>query len=383
MLNMCGGFAGSASARAAGPPAISAGAAILIEADTGALIYGDHQSQRRAIASTTKLMTAYVTLTHSSPERILVVQPYTPAPEETVAGLVAGQRLSVRELLEAMLLPSAGDAANTLAVDLGNSVAHFVGWMNTDARALGLRSTHYSTPVGLDTPGNYSTAADLAHLARVLMRDPIFARIVDLPSARLGDGQTLLNRNDLVGRFGYMVGVKTGHTAAAGYCLVGAARARGATVISVVLGESGEAARDRDTLVLLRYGLESCRRSRVITPGRVYASVPVQGEAGQRLALVAAHPLAVIVRSGTRLDVYARGLPAAVSPSPAPGTPLGEVVVRENGRIVAHEALVAHGLLHTPAQTAGVQMLTSFRRAFPRGGSWIVRPLGETQSRWG
>lgn len=338
---VCAPVCSDASSLALTPrtPALGAPGAIVIEADTGAVIYSYRSTQRRAIASTTKLMSAYVTLEHAQPDRVLTVQPYTPAPEETVAGLRAGQRLSVSELLKAMLLPSAGDAANTLAVDLGGSVGRFVDWMNASARRLHLHDTHYSTPVGLDTPGNYSTAADLARLTRVLMRNPTFAQIVDLPSARLHDGQPLVNRNDLVGRFGYVTGVKTGHTAQAGYCLVGAASEGGVKLISVVLGDGSESARDSDTLSLLHYGFELYRRSQPVSGGRVYARVAISGGGGKRLALVAEHTVRLILRRGSSLKVYLKGVPAAVRGPLRAHSHLGEVVVRENGRIVAEVAL--------------------------------------------
>jgi serine-type D-Ala-D-Ala carboxypeptidase (penicillin-binding protein 5/6) len=245
---------------------VSAPAAIVIEAradgrsDDDAVLYGRAFDQRRAIASTTKMMTALVAIEHAPPDRVLTEQPYTPAPEETTAGLPVGLHLTVRELLEAMLLPSGGDAAHTLAVDLAGSTERFVGWMNADARRLGLRHTHYSTPVGLDTPGNYSSAADLARLAVALLRNPTLADVVDERSAVLADGQTMVNRNDLLRDYPWVIGVKTGHTTDAGYCLVGAARHGDDLVIGVALGDPSEAARDADTLALLRYGLSHLRR---------------------------------------------------------------------------------------------------------------------------
>jgi D-alanyl-D-alanine carboxypeptidase (penicillin-binding protein 5/6) len=248
-------------------PSVSAPAAIVLEAradgrasDSVAVLYARNSDQQRAIASTTKTMTALVAIEHASPNRVLTEQPYTPAPEETTAGLPAGLHLTVRELLQAMLLPSGGDAAHTLAVDLAGSTERFVGWMNAAARHLGLRRTHYSTPVGLDTPGNYSSAANLARLAVALMRNPTIADVVDERSAVLADGQTMVNRNDLVGTYPWVIGVKTGHTADAGYCLVGAARRGEDLIVSVALGDSSEGTRDADTLALLRYGLGHLRR---------------------------------------------------------------------------------------------------------------------------
>jgi serine-type D-Ala-D-Ala carboxypeptidase (penicillin-binding protein 5/6) len=260
-------------AGATGRPVIAADAAIVTQTDaddvvdnTDTVLYSHDAEERRAIASTTKMMTAYVAITHASSGRVLTVQPYTPAPGETVAGLVPGQRLTVRDLLKAMLLPSGGDAAHTLAVDLAGSTARFVDWMNNAARRLRLGATHYATPVGLDTPGNYSTAEDLARLAMVLMRNSTIAGVVGLHSARLSDGQLMINHNDLVGRYPFVIGVKTGHTADAGYCLVGAARHGGSLVLSVVLGDPSEATRDADTLTLLRYGLGHLRPVEPLPP---------------------------------------------------------------------------------------------------------------------
>jgi D-alanyl-D-alanine carboxypeptidase (penicillin-binding protein 5/6) len=258
---------------------ISAGAAIVLQGDSDSVVsdsdkvlYARSPYERRAIASTTKMMTAYVAITHASPGHVLTVQPYTASPGETVAGLVPGQRLTVRDLLKAMLLPSGGDAAHTLAVDLAGSTSRFVGWMNAAAGRLRMRHTHYSTPVGLDTPGNYSSVSDLARLAMVLMRNQTIAGVVGEHSARLTDGQVVINHNDLVGRYPFVVGVKTGHTSAAGYCLVGAARRGDSVVISVVLGDSSEGTRDQDTLTLLRYGLAHLRPVEPLPPSRL--SVP-------------------------------------------------------------------------------------------------------------
>ena len=163
-------------------------------------------------------------------------------------------------MLRAMLLPSGNNVAYSLAVDVGGSTRNFVSLMNAWAAVLGLGRTHFTTPIGLDTPGgNYSTAIDLARLTRVLLRDPLVSAIVGQSRARLADGVVVGNRNDLVGAYPWVVGVKTGSTAAAGECLVAAASLNGVHLISVVLGAPSAAARDADTLALLRYGLSLFR----------------------------------------------------------------------------------------------------------------------------
>src|SRR5262249_53564179 len=143
-----------------------------------------------AIASTTKLMTALLTLEHAPLDKTFTQNDYYPAATDSQIGLVPGERMTVRDLLLALLLPSADDAAEDLAYHVGHhSLARFVGMMNARARALGLRHTHYSTPSGLDTPGNYSTAADLVKLANYdLKTQPFFRHAVAMHSAVLRTG---------------------------------------------------------------------------------------------------------------------------------------------------------------------------------------------------
>src|SRR3954471_2850273 len=219
-------LAGAPAARA-GPPAIGAPSAIVIDARTGERLWARNADDSRAIASTTKLMTAMVTLQRTAPRDVFAMPPYPVSVAESRLGLRTGERMTVHDLLRAMMLPSANDAAYDLAVNIAGSKAAFVRMMNAQARRLGLTGTHYSTPVGLDDPRNYSTAYDLAKLAAYDLRNKTFARIVNLPSARLSSGahrRIVVNRNTLVRRYGFVDGVKTGHTVRAGYVLVGAAR---------------------------------------------------------------------------------------------------------------------------------------------------------------
>jgi D-alanyl-D-alanine carboxypeptidase (penicillin-binding protein 5/6) len=321
---------GRPAARLAAPPALEAAESLLVESDTGQTVYS-HLAQREvAIASTTKMMTAYVTLQHeASLRKLLVEQDYDAGYGESLAGFVPGVHYTVKAMLEGMLLPSGNDAAYSLAVDVGGSVPAFVAEMNADAKALGLTETHYATPVGLDTPGNYSSARDLAKLAGVLMGDPAFARIVREPSATVRGGIYLRNRNALVGAYPFVVGVKTGHTGDAGWCLVGAASLHGVHLISVVLGDPTEQQSFDDTLALLRYGLSLYHRAVVAVAGRTYATVAVAG--GGEEPLVAEQAGSVVVEHGARFVVTITGVPAQIQgPLPA-GTQEGEIVVTVNG----------------------------------------------------
>jgi D-alanyl-D-alanine carboxypeptidase (penicillin-binding protein 5/6) len=330
-------------------PGVGGRAAYLLERDTGAVVYSSNAHERLSIASTTKMMTALVAVSHSSIDRIVTVQPYAAGAGETVAGLVPGERLSVGDLIKAMLLPSGGDAAHSLAIDVGGSIDRFVGLMNARARAMHLRDTHYATPVGLDTIGNYSSAADLARIGAAVMADPFLSRTVGLRGARLGDGRTVPNRNDLVGSYGFVNGVKTGHTSGAGFCLVGSGSRDGANLISVVLGESSMSAADADTVSLLRYGLALYHGSRAVVAGRIYARLAVVGAPALRVDLVTKRSLSLVVRRGSHLSVYVTGVPLRVSGPLAPGTRLGEVDVRIAGRLVGRVPLVNRTAVPGPA----------------------------------
>jgi D-alanyl-D-alanine carboxypeptidase (penicillin-binding protein 5/6) len=207
--------------------------------------------------------------------------------------------------------------------------------MNAHARDLGLDNTHYSTPIGLDDSGNYSTAADLARLAARLIQNPTLARIVNMPAARLHTGsheRRVINRNDLVGRYGFIDGVKTGHTNGAGYVLVGAAHGNGARVVSVVLGTPSIAARDADSLALLRYGVAQFRRVRPVVKGRTYARARVRYYDGQTVRLVAASDAAFTVRRGRPVRTRVMAPSEVEGPLPA-GKRVGTVQVLVRGRV--------------------------------------------------
>ena len=350
-LLVCAGASAHARTEVEAPP-VSAAEALLVESDTGATVYARNAGREVAIASVTKMMTAYVTLEREPLARRLVEQPYDAGPGESIAGLVPGRHYSVRQMLEGMLLPSGNDVAYSLAIDVGGSMPHFLAEMNAAAAALHLGDTHFATPIGLDTPGNYSTARDLARLAEILLRDRAFARIVRKPVAYLPGGIVVRNRDTLLGVYPFVVGVKEGHTSDAGWCFVGAASRHGVHLVSVVLGEQSESSEFADTVALLSYGLSLYHRVRFAIPGHVYATVPANG-ATQQVALVVASPAALVLRRGVHLDVTLSGVPAQLDGPVAAGTHEGEIVVSVAGREALHVPLVTRDALPAPAGATG------------------------------
>jgi D-alanyl-D-alanine carboxypeptidase (penicillin-binding protein 5/6) len=341
LANASAGAAAPSRTERVAPPVLQAREAILVETDTGTTVFARRAQAEVPIASTTKMMTAYVTLEHEQLDHVFVEQPYSPAPGESLAGLTPGAHYSVADLLRAMLLPSGGDAAHTLAVDVGGgSLRHFLKLMNAAAKQLMMGDTHYTTPVGLDTPGNYSTATDLARLAQALLRFPFVAKIVSEPRAQLHSGLVVTNRNDLVGEYPFVVGVKTGHTDDAGYCLVGAASWHGVHLVSVVLGDGSIAQRDADTLALLRYGLRLYHDVPVAVGGRSYADVAVDGSSGQHVALVASRSAKLVASRATKVTVAVTGVPSQLQGPLAEGTTVGSLAASEDGRVVLSVPLV-------------------------------------------
>jgi D-alanyl-D-alanine carboxypeptidase (penicillin-binding protein 5/6) len=314
------------------PPTLSAREWILLDADDHARLAGHDVTTSRAMASTTKLMTAYLALHQLPLAKLLTAPPYSPIPGESLLGLRAGERMSVRDLLYGLLLPSGNDAALTLADGVAGSERAFVGEMNQEAQLLGLRDTSYANPIGLDAPGNYTSPQDLADLTLALRRDELFRRIVDTPRITLETGdhpRTITNHNTLLLSHPWISGAKTGYTPQAGTVLVTTGTRKGVTLLSVVMGEPTEASRDRDSLALLDYGFSLYRRTDAVRRGERVGSADVPN-AGERLPLVAGAPVQATVRHGQSVDVGLRA-PAAVEAPIRRGQRLGTATVTVDG----------------------------------------------------
>jgi D-alanyl-D-alanine carboxypeptidase (penicillin-binding protein 5/6) len=321
-------------AAVAAPPRLSADSAILVQPDTEDVTYRDHATTRRPIASTTKLMTALVTLENADLGDTVTAVDYDASPVESLMGIHKGDRLTIRDLMRGLLLASGNDAATTLAVRVGGTEKHFVEMMNERARELGLDNTHYANPVGLDAPDNYSTAEDLAKLALVLLQNRFFAQTVDRRSATVkidGERHTLINRNTLVRTVPWMNGVKTGHTSVAGYILVGSARRHGIRLVSAVLGTPSESARDADTLALMKWGLRRYKRATPMKRDQAVGRVKLDFR-DETVPVVAGDRVQAVMRRGQKATVRVTGVPAELSGAHDKGEKLGTITVTAGGR---------------------------------------------------
>lgn len=213
----------------------SAAAFVVMDADTGTVLYAQNAEKRHLIASTTKIMTALVVLETCDLDAVMTVPPEVQGVEGSSMYLRAGEELTARELLYGLMLHSGNDAATALAILCAGSEPAFVELMNETARALGLEQTRFANPHGLDDENNYSTAGDLAELTRYALRNETFARIVSTKAITAAGGRALKNHNKLLWHMEGCVGVKTGYTKAAGRVLVSAAKRNGRTLICVTI----------------------------------------------------------------------------------------------------------------------------------------------------
>ena len=225
------------AANGAKQPAVSARRCLVMDAGSGAVLYEKNADERSLIASTTKIMTGWLACQLVNLDAEYEIPAEAVGVEGSSIYLQAGERLSGEDLLRGMLLHSGNDAATALAIAACGSEAAFVEEMNLTAQDLGLSSTHFANPHGLDDEGNYSTARDLARLTAFALCDPNFRAAVSTRTAVIGGGRALTNHNKLLWRVEGCIGVKTGYTQAAGRILVSAAERGGRTIIIVTIDD--------------------------------------------------------------------------------------------------------------------------------------------------
>lgn len=251
-------------------------AAILINADTGEVIYEHNADERLPMASTTKIMTALLLCENGDLEKEITVTAEMLRVEGSSMGLLAGDKVTLGDLLYGMMLASGNDAANVTAYVLGGTVDAFAKQMNEKAREIGMNNTNFVTPSGLDDEEHYSTARDMATLARYALQNETFAKAVACEKAVLNYGnppyrRSLTNHNKLLGSFEGAIGVKTGFTKKSGRCLVSAAERDGKRVIAVTLKDPDDW---QDHKQMLQYGL-SVIKTTEIAPLKTDYSLPV------------------------------------------------------------------------------------------------------------
>lgn len=353
------------TAAAAGPGDLSAVSAVLIEAETGTVLYQKNAGERRAMASTTKIMTALLTIEAGDLDREFTVDPLAIRVEGTSMGLQEGDRVSRRDLLYGILLPSGNDAANAAAVSVSGSIPEFVKLMNSKAQELGLSDTHFVTPSGLDADGHYTTALDLARLTAYAMKEETFCEIVACRSAEVEFGnppykRTLYNSNKMLARYDGAIGVKTGFTDNARRCLVSAAERDGVTLIAVTLNAGDDW---NDHTKMLDYGFTQVKAYPLELGCDTRVSVAGTGKS----VGVYSHEetLALTPQQRTRITRRVM-LPAFVYGTVDKGDKLGEIRFFLDGELVKTCPLYADSTVTVPKEE-----LSLFRRILEWAGKIV------------
>lgn len=321
--------------------ALSARSAVLLNGDTGEIIYSVNSGERLPMASTTKIMTALLLCESGQLDRSITVTEEMVKVEGSSMGLLPGDTVSLHDLLYGLLLASGNDAANTVAIVLGGSVEGFAEMMNERARQMGLKDTNFVTPSGLDADEHYTTAYELAIIARYAMQNEDFAKAAGSKSAVLNYGnppyrRTLTNHNKLLSRYEGVIGVKTGFTKKSGRCLVSAAERNGEYLIAVTLNAPDDW---NDHITLLDLGFSSLKEIKV-EPDLSDYTVRVIGGNRNTVAISAdTFESAVLEGSAVSYDIIC---PDFVYAPVALGETIGEVRYYVGDELIKTEAITAN-----------------------------------------
>lgn len=248
---------------------VSASSAVLIEAESGRVLYAKDENKRRPMASTTKIMTALVALENAKLDMAVKIPKEAVGIEGSSLYLTEGETLTLHELLYALMLRSANDAATAIAIAVGGSVSDFAEMMNEKAEKMGLTDTHFDNPHGLDSDEHYTTARELALITAEALKNDIFREIVStykklLPLNGVQDRRLVVNHNRLLRTYDGCIGVKTGFTKKDGRCLVSAAERDGITLVAVTLNAPSDWS---DHKKMLDNGFAAVKRVKISSDG--------------------------------------------------------------------------------------------------------------------
>lgn len=329
------------------PPPVDAGAVILVDALTGQVLYERNADQRLPMASTTKIMTALLAIERGDLDQVITTSENAWGVEGSSLYLALGERRTLRELLYGLMLRSGNDAAVAIAEGLAGSVPEFVAWMNRRAGELGLRNTHFTDPHGLGGTDHYTSARDLATLARIAMRNPVFREIVGtreyrMPWPEQGGERVLYNHNKFLWRYEGATGVKNGYTTAARGALVASAERDGVELIAVVLA-AHPVAMYSDVARLMDWAYARFEPLTLVGAGETVGTVAVTGGNAPSVSARATQAARLLVARGSDRPALERRViwrPALRAPLPA-GARVGTLVFVRDGDEIARVPLVA------------------------------------------
>lgn len=336
-------FSDTSGTQSSSFPTVSASSAILMTAETQDIIFSKNANQKMPMASTTKIMTALVAIKNRNISSVVVIPSQATGIEGSSIYLRAGEQLTLEELLYAMLLESANDAATAIAIFVGGSVEAFSDMMNDEATALGLKSTHFTNPHGLDDPEHYTTARELAVIAANAMQNETFRKIVStykktIPLNGNEGVRLLINHNKLLKQYNGSTGIKTGYTKKSGRCLVSSAQRDDLELICVTLNASDDW---NDHTKLLDHGFKSYESRLLCQRGELKYILPVIGGDCEYVVLQNNKELhAIIPQNGSSVECTV-ALPRFAYAPVENGCAVGKCIFTLDGKALAECELIA------------------------------------------
>lgn len=315
--------------------AISAECAILIDGETGRVLYEKQAEEKSLIASTTKIMTALVICEQTNVLDRVKIPKEAVGIEGSSMYLKEGEVLTVQELLYGLMLQSGNDAAVALAIYCGGTVEGFTELMNDKAHRLGMTQSHFANPNGLDSPGNYSTARDMALLTAYAMQNPIFAQTVSTKTITIGE-RCLRNHNKLLWQLEGANGVKTGYTKAAGRILISSVTRMGRQLIAVTFNDPNDWQDHKD---LIEDGFSRFAVQKLIHQGQTLGQLELAGGQEESVDLIAAEDFSYSLAQGERVTISLPEAGFAYAPV-AEGQEAGFAHILVDGTAVAKVPLV-------------------------------------------
>ena len=320
----------------AAEPTVSAESCILMDAQSGTVIYEKNPDNRMLIASTTKIMTALVALENGSPDDIVEIKREWANVEGSSMGLCPGEFCSLRELLYGLLLASGNDAGVAVACHTAGSVEKFAELMNRKAEELGMENSHFANPHGLDHEAHFSTARDMAILAAAAMKNAELALIASTDEVTLPRGRRFSNHNKLLKSCEGCIGLKTGYTSKAGRTLVSVCERNGTRLICVTLRDGDDWA---DHARLYDWGFENYETVKLADTAEILGSLPLVSGSRESVNVTAGEELRLFVKKGAEIETVLN-LPRFAYAGLEKGDRVGQMTVFADGKEVASIPLV-------------------------------------------
>ena len=317
-----------------------ASGACLMDVESGRILYGKEEQTPRPMASTTKIMTCLLALEQSSPSEEVSFSSHAVSMPKVHLGASKGSSFTMNDLLHSLMLESHNDTAVAIAEHLGGSVSGFAAKMNQKAKLLGMSSTHFITPNGLDANGHYSTASDMCKLASYAIKNKDFLSLVQTKSHSFSDCSgkyhySLTNHDAFLSYYEGALGIKTGFTGKAGYCFVGAAKKNGITLTSCVLASGwppNKSFKWSDTKSLMDYGFFYFQKTPLPVQNLALAKIPVKDGKKKFVSLKPIIPKETLTASFDSLKIVYR-IPTALCAPIRKNTPIGSISFYINNKL--------------------------------------------------